>query len=304
MGCNSALRDAKVTRQIGKGAAMHIDTVIMVDWSARSAPSPAKRSKDAIFVAERTGREGHVTYCRTRDAATGHLTARFQAALAEGRRVLAGFDFPFAYPAGFATALTGQDDPFAVWEWLAAAVTDDARNANNRLDVADQINARFDAQGPFWSHPTGKTPAHVPFRKPPHLGFPFAERRQVEMVAKGASTCFQLFGNGAVASQTLVGLPRLHALKRHFGAALAVRPFEDRPAPILLAEVYPSILSAEIKRRQRPGEIPDAAQVRVLAQAFAALPPDRLEAMLREGDRIEGWIAGLGHADEMITALG
>lgn len=40
-----------------EGAAMDIDTVIMVDWSARSAPSPAKRTKDAIYVAERTGRE-------------------------------------------------------------------------------------------------------------------------------------------------------------------------------------------------------------------------------------------------------
>lgn len=295
---------SKGMRPFGTGTAMHIDTVIMVDWSARSAPSPAKRSKDAIYVAERTGRDGHVTYCRTRDAATRHLTARLEAALADGRRVLAGFDFPLAYPAGFAQALTGQDDPFAVWEWLATAVTDDERNANNRFDVADQINARFDAQGPFWSHPKSKTPAHVPFRKPPHAGFAFAERRQVEMVATGASTCFQLYGNGAVASQTLLGLPRLFALKQHFGDALAVRPFEDRAAPILLAEVYPSILSAEIKRRQRPGEIPDAAQVRVLAQAFGALPPDRLDAMLRDGSREEGWIAGLGHEADLIAALG
>lgn len=283
---------------------MQIDTVIMVDWSARSAPSPAKRSKDAIYVAERSGRDGHVTYCRTRAEATAHLIARLEAALADGRRALVGLDFPFAYPAGFAQALTGSSDPFAVWDWLAGTIKDDPKNANNRLDVADLINARFDAPGPFWSHPVGKTPAHVPFRKPPHAGFPFAERRQVEMVATGASTCFQLYGNGAVASQTLLGLPRLHALRRHFGDALAVRPFEDRAAPILLAEVYPSILSAEIKRRQRPLEIPDAAQVRVLAQAFAALPPERLTAMLHEGERHEGWIAGLGHAEELIAALG
>jgi hypothetical protein len=283
---------------------MTIDTVIIVDWSARSAPSPAKRSKDAIYVAERSGRDGHVTYCRTRAEATTHLIARLEAALADGRRVFVGLDFPFAYPAGFGQALTGSTDPFAVWDWLAGAVTDDAKNANNRLDVADLINARFDALGPFWSHPVGKTPAHVPFRKPPHAGFPFAERRQVEMAATGASTCFQLYGNGAVASQTLLGLPRLCALRRHFGDALAVRPFETRDAPILLAEVYPSILSAEIKRRQRPLEIPDAAQVRVLAQAFRALPPERLTAMLHEGDRHEGWITGFGHAEELIAALG
>jgi molybdopterin molybdotransferase len=283
---------------------MGIDTVIMVDWSARSAPSPAKRSKDAIYVAERTGGLAHVTYCRTRAAATDHLAARFAAALSDGRRVLAGFDFPLGYPKGFAHALTGRADPFAVWEWLAEAISDDARNANNRLDVANRINAGFAAAGPFWSHPVGKTQAHVPFRKPPHQGFAFAERRQVEQVARGASTCFQLYGNGAVASQSLLGLPRLWALKQQFGAALAVRPFEDRAAPILLAEVYPSILSAEIKRRQRPDEIPDAAQVRVLAQAFAGLQPDHLQAMLSEGDPEEGWIAGVGHAQALIAALG
>lgn len=283
---------------------MHIDTVIMVDWSARSSPSPARPSKDAIFVAEHSGRDGHVTYCRTRAQAFAHLTTRLEAARADGRRVLAGFDFPLAYPAGFAQALTGRADPFAVWEWLANAITDDAKNANNRLDVADRINARLGGLGPFWSHPVGKTPAHVPFRKPPHQGFAFAERRRVETVATGASTCFQLFGNGAVASQTLLGLPRLWALKRHFGDALAVRPFETRDAPIQLAEIYPAILSAEIKRRQRPDEVPDAAQVRVLTQAFAALPPDRLAAMLCEGCPEEGWIAGLGHEGMLIAALG
>lgn len=281
-----------------------IDTIIIVDWSARSKPSPAKRTKDAIFVAEVSKGHRVVTYCRTREAATAHLVARFDAALAEGRRVLAGFDFPFAYPRGFAEAVTGDLDPFSVWRWLADAVLDDDRNGNNRLAVADRINARFANAGPFWSHPAGKTPEHVPFRKPPHQGFPFAERRKVETVASGASTCFQLYGNGAVASQSLLGLPRLHRLRQRFGNALAVRPFEDRDAPILLAEIYPAILSGEIKRRQRPDEIPDAAQVRVLAQAFAGLGTGRLEAMLLEGDREEGWIAGLGHEAELIAGLG
>ncbi len=279
------------------------DTVIMVDWSARSTPSPARRTKDAIYVAEASPNLRFVTYCRTREDATRHLAARLDAALADGRRVLAGFDFPFGYPRGFARALTGEADVFAVWRWLHAAVTDDARNGNNRLDVADRINAQLGGAGPFWSHPVGRTPAHVPFRKPLHQGYPCAERREVETVAKGASTCFQLYGNGAVASQTLLGLPRLQALRERYGAALAVRPFEDRDAPIVLAEVYPSILSVEVKRRQRLGEIIDAAQVRVLAEAFAELDPAHLDALLREGDREEGWIAGLGHEAELVAAL-
>jgi hypothetical protein len=279
------------------------DVIIMVDWSARSARSPAKRTKDAIFIAE-TGPGGRfVTYCRSRAEAQAHLEARFDAALAEGWRVVAGFDFPFGYPRGFARAVTGSDDPFALWAWLEDAVEDDDRNANNRLEVADRINAKLPGGGPFWSHPKGQTPTHVPFRKPPHAGYAFSERRQVETIATGASTCFQLYGNGAVASQTLLGLPRLQALRLRYGDRLAVRPFEDREAPILLAEVYPSLLDREIRARQRPGEILDAAQVRVLAAAFAGLDPVWRDAMLREGDREEGWIAGLGHEAELIAAL-
>ncbi|MHA7887708.1 molybdopterin guanine dinucleotide synthesis [Roseicyclus sp.] len=279
------------------------ECIIMVDWSARSARSPAKRTKDAIFIAE-TGPAGRfVTYCRSRAEAQAHLEARFDTALAEGWQVTAGFDFPFGYPSGFARAVTGLDDPFALWDWLAEAIEDDDRNANNRLEVADRINAKLPGGGPFWSHPKGQTPAHVPFRKPPHEGYPFAERRRVETIATGASTCFQLYGNGAVASQTLLGLPRLQALRRRYGDALAVRPFEDRDAPILLAEVYPSLLDREIRARQRPAEVLDAAQVRVLAAAFAGLDPARRAAMLREGDREEGWIAGLGHEAELAAAL-
>jgi hypothetical protein len=279
------------------------DVIIMVDWSARSARSPAKRTKDAIFIAE-TGPGGRfVTYCRSRAEAQTHLEARFDMALAEGWHVTAGFDFPFGYPRGFVRAVTGSDEPFVLWAWLASVVEDDDRNANNRLDVADRINAMLPGGGPFWSHPKGQTPVHVPFRKPPHKGYSFAERRQVETIATGASTCFQLYGNGAVASQTLLGLPRLQALRRRYGDRIAVRPFEDRAAPILLAEVYPSLLDREIRARQRPGEILDAAQVRVLAAAFAGLDPDRRDAMLREGDPEEGWIAGLGHEAALIAAL-
>jgi hypothetical protein len=187
---------------------------------------------------------------------------------------------------------------------MADAVEDDDRNANNRLDVADRLNAMFTPAGPFWSHPVSKSPNHVPFRKPDHDGHVFPERRQVENIAKGASTCFQLYGNGAVASQTILGLPRLQALRDRYGDAVAVRPFDQHAAPILLAEVYPSLLAAEVRARQRPGEILDAAQVRVLAEAFAGLPADQLEGMLREGDREEGWILGLGHEDALRASLG
>ena len=38
--------------------------------------------------------------------------------------MLIGFDFPFGYPRGFARALTGRADPFAVWTYLAGQIED------------------------------------------------------------------------------------------------------------------------------------------------------------------------------------
>lgn len=280
----------------------HFDTFVMVDWSARSTPSPRRETADAIFLGIVAPGQASTVYCRTRADAMARLTALFDAALHTGHRVLAGFDFPFGYPRGFAGAITGRADPFAIWDWLAAHVKDDARNGNNRLDVADRINAMLPGDGPFWSHPVTAKPAHVPFRKPPRFDHPFAERRQVEQIATSASTCFQLYGNGAVASQSLLGLPRLQHLRDRYGAALAVRPFETHEAAIVLAEIYPSLLKDEVARQTRPGEIKDAAQVRVMAQAFAHLNPALLATMLSEGDREEGWILGLGHADTLTDA--
>lgn len=279
------------------------ECIVMVDWSARSAPSPARPVKDAIFIAEH-GPEGEkVTYHRTRAAAQAHLVARFDHALAEGWQVTAGFDFPFGYPSGFARAVTGSDDPFALWGWLAEAITDDERNANNRWEVAEKLNALFPGVGPFWGCPAARGTPTLPARGSLRHGHGMPERRAVEERLKRAQPCWKLFTTGSVGSQTLLGLPWLQALRRRYGDRLAVRPFEDRDAPILLAEVYPSLLDREIKARQRPGEILDAAQVRVLAAAFAGLPPERRDAMLREGDREEGWIAGLGHEAELIAAL-
>ena len=100
----------------------------------------------------------------------------------------------------------------------------------------------------------------------------------------------------AAANLVLFAVPKTGSTAYH----LALRGKAD----IVLAEVYPSLIDGAVKARAWPGEIPDAAQVRVLAQAFSGLGPGRLDAMLREGDREEGWIAGLGHEAELIAALG
>lgn len=278
-------------------------TVVMVDWSARSAPSPAKPTKDAIYIGVSRGGREAVTYHRTRMAAVRALTGLLDGELRAGRRALVGFDFPFGYPRGFAKAVTGRDDPFALWAWLALRIEDDARNANNRFDVAEALNAGFDAPGPFWGCSAKRATHEMLFRKPGYDAFAFAQRREVEQILPRAKTVFQLLGNGSVGSQSLMGLPHLQGLRERYGANLAVTPFDAPDTPIVLAEIYPGLIDAAVKARVRDAEILDAGQVRLVAKAFASLPSAGLDALLREGDPEEGWILGLGAEAELIAGL-
>ncbi len=279
------------------------DTVVVVDWSARSVPSPAKPGKDAIYLG--ICRDGCVAtlYRRTRAQAMQSLAELLDGELRAGRRVLAAFDFPFGYPAGFGRAVTGDDGPLGLWAQLADAVEDDDSNRNNRFEVAARLNGLFAVEGPFWGHPAGRTFTGLPFRKPRYDGFAFAERRRIETLVPRAKSCFQLMGAGSVGSQALVGIARLQALRARFGAQVSVAPFEPPDAPVVLAECYPGLFAETIAARMREGEIPDRAQVRVLAWALARLPPSRLDALLREGDPVEGWILGHGAAEEVSAAL-
>ncbi len=280
------------------------DTIVMVDWSARSNPSPAKRTKDSIFFG--IIRDGHraTSYQRTRQAAMRFLRGMLDGELRAGRRVLVGFDFPFGYPRGFAKAVTAHDDPFALWAWLASRIEDDARNRNNRFDVAEALNAGFNAPGPFWGCSAKRATEEMLFRKPSYDAFAFAERRAVEQILPRAKTVFQLLGNGSVGSQSLMGLPHLQGLRERYGADLTVAPFQAPEAPIVIAEIYPGLIDAAVKARVRDNEVLDAGQVRLVARAFASLPAARLDTLLREGDPEEGWILGLGAEAELIAGLG
>ncbi|MEJ6395722.1 molybdopterin guanine dinucleotide synthesis [Gymnodinialimonas sp. 2305UL16-5] len=280
------------------------DQVVMVDWSARSAPSPAKPTKDAIFIGVVSGEEQiEVQYHRTRHAAMGAVSQIFDRALSGDRRVLAGFDFPFGYPHGFARAVTGCDNPFALWADLAERIEDGPDNRNNRFDVAETLNGLFPGLGPFWGCPPARESAALPARGSLRHGHGLPERRLVERRLPRAQPSWKLFTTGSVGSQVLLGLPHLHELRMRYGDNLAVSPFQSPDTPIVLAEIYPGLIDAAIKARVADNEILDAAQVRLIAQVFARLPPDRLDVLLREGDREEGWILGLGAEAELEALL-
>ena len=266
----------------------------MVDWSGGNdrGPTPVK---DAIWIGE-AGADP--LYMRNRQEAEAWLAARMERGLAAGERIAIGFDFPFGFPAGFATAVSG-GDTLALWDWLEARI-EDAPDANNRFDIAAQINARFDGIGPFWGNGLKREIEHLPRRGSERTCTAFAEKRKVELQAKGSFPVWQLSGAGAVGSQVLMGLPVLARLRRRFAGQVAVWPMEDLAPPIAFLEIWPSLLAREVATAQGEDEIKDAAQVRVLATAIAALDAsDQLDVLLASigpNASEEGWILGVGQA--------
>ena len=303
-------------------------THIVVDWSARSKPSPARETKDAIWwAAARITRRGvrvrEPAYARTRHQALDGLACLIAGELDRGRRVLVGFDFPFGYPAGVAKHLAGKASALALWDWLAERIEDAPDNANNRYDVAAAINGAYPGIGPFWGRPAAWDYPALPVRasaRTQREAHP-DERRICDVRAAGAKTVWQLAYSGSVGSQMLLGLPALKRLTQdpRIAGRAAIWPFQTGlrapEAPVVVAEVYPSLLRNEVRARQHDDEILDSAQVRVSAEAFARLDaggglaplfagaPDLTPAERRIVEKEEAWILGLGHEEALKAAL-
>lgn len=280
----------------------HFDTVAVIDWSGGNDTGPRPR-KDAIWMGvTRDGADEAPRYIRNRIEAEHVLADLIEQELAARRRLFVGFDFPFGFPKGFAVRLTGRADPFAVWDWLEQNI-EDTPQANNRFDLAADINALFPGIGPFWFNGLRRDIPGLP-RKDSRDGHGLPERRVAEQRTPGAFTCWQLGGAGAVGGQVLTGLPVLNRLRRRFAPHVAVWPFETLEAPVAFVEIWPGLINRAVKQAEVAGGIRDAHQVRLLARAVAGLHPDDRDAMLKVEAPEEGWIMGLDHEDKLTRAAG
>ena len=273
------------------------DTVVAVDWSARGTPSPARPSPDAIWIGVARAGDESTSYHRTRAAAMAHLGGLLAAEIAAGRRALVGFDFPLGWPGGFAGAVAGTRCALAVWDRLAEMVEDGDNNASNRWAVAARLNARFPGTGPFWGCPAREAREGLAATAAGWGGHGLSERRLAERRVPRAQPGWKLFGAGSVGSQALLGQARLARLRAQ--VPCAVWPFEAwDEAPIVLAEIYPSLIHRAVRAAQGEG-IRDEVQVRLVARALMRLSrEERLPALLdapAEAAPEEGWILGLGH---------
>jgi len=271
--------------------------VVVVDWSGGNDRGPTPK-KDAIWAAVvRDGKALPSCYLRNRQSAEAWLSTLFAAELSAGRRVLAGFDFPFGYPAGFAKVLVGRAAPLPVWDWFARHLHDTPK-ANNRFELAARINDLFPGVGPFWFNAGRQAFAALPRCGRDRQDHSMAEKRLCEQRANGAFTCWQLGGAGAVGSQVMTGLAVLSRLRTAFADKISVWPFEALTAPVVLAEVWPSLYAGQVRAALGPGDIKDEVQVRLLAQRiWAAQDAGELAGQLAappmQARAEEGWILGV-----------
>lgn len=280
---------------------MTFDTFIMVDWSGGNDRG-ATPKKDAIWAAViRQGAPQPSQYLRNRQVAEDWLFDALLGEVAAGRRALVGFDFPFGYPHGFAKSVTGGNDPLALWDWFAQNLTD-TPTANNRYALADILNQRFPETGPFWFNGTAQDLPYLP-RKGRDVGNNgFAQKRLCETHAKGAFTCWQMGGAGAVGSQVMTGMASLSRLRARLAGQISVWPFEPLTTPIALVEVWPSLYAEDVRAAMGPEDIKDEVQVRLLAARISEAQStgvlgDLLDAAPQAACKDEGWILGVDLSD-------
>jgi precorrin-8X/cobalt-precorrin-8 methylmutase len=206
-----------------------------------------------------------------------------------------------------------------MWALLADRITDDTANANNRFAVAAELNERLTGgPAPFWGCPPSKASRCLGTTKPKPI-----KPTPVELPARGRLAPFrlaedvlrargyrpfsswQLLGAGAVGSQSLLGIARLHGLRRRFPDRVEVWPFSTglrastlAAGAVVVAEVWPSMIDIG----DTGGRVRDAVQVtataRWLGDADAAGELEALfsPALTPEATAIavaeEGWVLG------------
>ena len=254
---------------------------VSVDWSAAAEPAGRRDRRNSIWIATIIGGQAlPLENPDTRHEAMQYIQGLLNQATKQGLRLLCGFDFPFGYPEGTARMLTDQDHANweNVWNLISGEITDCDNNLNDRFEAAARLNDHFDGEGPFWGLPSGWQIEGLSPRSPRNrwgVNLP-PYRRHVERLFPG-NAVWQLYGQGAVGSQALLGIARLNPLRQR--PDVQIWPFETlgRGRSHVLAEIYPSLIEP------MPGhQVEDAQQVQAVAVRLQELDAaELLEGRLR-----------------------
>ena len=298
------------------------DAYIMVEWSAAAKPSLGANSIWIGILAKdaRLKLQYRSVNIDTRLTARAFLEDMVAKLTKRGDKVLIGFDFSLGFPAGTAAALgldTAKQAPWAAMQaHLAGKLKDKADNSNARYAIAAGLNYAISKGAfPFWGAPARDVVSTLSATRPEFKGAALVEYRICENHLKEKKlgqpkSVWQLAYTGSVGSQTLTGIPHVHALRQAWPSS-RIWPFElgtDPLSPddlqgvdVVMAEIYPAL----VKAKPEKGEVADEAQVRQIARHYAdldekgtlsaafstakSLSPEQNQHVTEE----EGWILGV-----------
>ena len=297
------------------------DAYIMVDWSAATKPTLGANSIWIGILAKdaRLKLQFKAVNIDTRLKARAFLEDMVAKLTRRGDRVLLGFDFSLGYPAGTAEALglnvAAQPAWAAMHAHLSKKLKDKPDNSNARYAIAAGMNyAISKGPYPFWGAPARDVVSTLSSTKPEYAGQPLPEFRITETHLRDnklgqPKSVWQLAYTGSVGSQSLTGIPHVHALRASWPNA-RIWPFEtgteDMTAEglegidVVIAEIYPSLVKAKAEK----GETLDEVQVREIARHYSQLDEKGLlGAAFSTGKSLdagkieqiqaeEGWILG------------
>ena len=283
--------------------------IVAVDFSASNVPTSGR---DSLWVAVAEG-DGPI---RTANPRTRHSLADLvRTQLARPGRSLVVLDVALGWPAGTARAIGAKGQPLAATtRVLRELLTDDDRNANNRFDVANELNRRS-GTSLFWGHPHGRHYDHLAPTKAPlaHLQpRSVAERRLIEATVGGViKSPLQLTGIGAVGGQSLLAQLWVDRL-RTAGVDLAVWPFDPPDARVVVGEYFFSLADWRGERGTTPDERQVRAVVRFLRRELAAgrspvedaLLDDLTSAQRRVVRGEEGWLVATSARGNLRSRVG
>ncbi len=289
------------------------DAYVMVDWSAAAKPATGA---DSIWIGvlKRNVRfqlNFSATNPATRAEAELQLGALLEDFAKRSERALIGFDFPLGFARGTGAALKLTAPAWdSLGKWLEREIKDKPDNSNNRFQAAAKMNRLMTGEAfPFWGCPARDEQTTLRAKRPrDHGSDDLPEMRFTDSAAKGAQSIWKLYYQGSVGGQALTGIPVVRRLRQRFPTS-RFWPFETgwktlAPADVegvgaVLCEIWPSMLKPQIAA----GEIKDMAQVRAMAEHFAALdekgrlgpvfgPAKGQDAPQDVVEREEGWILG------------
>ena len=215
------------------------DAYLMLGWSASDSLASAgftlwlaagEWSADGFCE---TVLERHATRLQAIER-TGSLLDRW---LGQDKRVLFGIDAPLGFPTGFAQGL-GLEGPSpwrALHRHFAEALTDDADNGHNALEVVARCNRRFDrsSPGPFWGVSPDRARRSLTSDRVGRFVFPYGgvqEWRAADRRTPPQLVIRSVWGVGTGRSgglRAMLAMTHLASLRSRFGERLRLWPLES-----------------------------------------------------------------------------